>query len=168
MVEIDYNALAIIGILAFLTIYGVERFTKHRFQPKPEEKKNIHDDQTERIKLLKQDKEELINEIKSIKQKFNRYVAKEAPTIEGDPETVDIGEAVKKLAPKFKDLLPKEFQGLVDDPDVVQYIAELANEHPDEAKEFLKQFIKGSVKQPAPNAPSGSEDSSKAPVGNFA
>jgi len=161
----DVTSIVIVGIVAFSLLYGVERFTKHRSQPIPEEKKVLRDDQTERIKLLKQDKEELINEIKSIKQKFNRYVTKEAPTIPGDPESFDIGEAVKKLAPQFKHLLPKEFQALADDPDIIKYLADLAAEHPDEAKDILKQFIKGTA---AGNAEKQSQDQTSTPLGNFA
>lgn len=122
----------------------------------------LKDDQQDRIKLLKQERAELINEVKKYKMQVNRIRSKEAPTIEGDTESVDIGETIKKLAPKFKDLLPPQFADLVDDPNIVSTIAELANDHPEQAKAFLANFIKPKAK------PSSQSDQQPAPASQYA
>ena len=93
--------------------------------------------------------DELEHENRKLKGKMAQ--SKQIPTVQGDYDLSNLGSVealIRTVLPNLKGLLPKDLQGLVDDPNIVKYALELYNQNPDKAKQLLGKFIgKGKQEQ---------------------
>ena len=96
-----------------------------------------------KVKLYEDTIKELEYESMHWKGKFNQ--TKQLPSVEGDFNLSDVGSVealIQTVLPKVKGLLPKDLQGLADDPNVVKYAMQLYQQNPDKAKQLLGKFLK--------------------------
>lgn len=96
-----------------------------------------------KIKQYRERVEELEKELRKWRGKVSQ--SKQLPTVQGDYDLSDVGSVealIKTVLPSIKGLLPKDLQGLADDPNVVKQAIELYNKNPDGAKKILGKFIK--------------------------
>ena len=93
--------------------------------------------------------DELEHENRKLKGKMAQ--SKQLPTVQGDYDLSNLGSVealIRTVLPNLKGLLPKDLQGLVDDPNIIKYALELYNQNPDKAKQLLGKFIgKGKQEQ---------------------
>ena len=96
-----------------------------------------------KLKLYEDMIQELEYEVKRWKGKFNQ--TKQGVYVQGDYDlsNVDSVEAlIQSLLPQVKTMLPKNLQGLADDPKIVKMAIDLYKQNPEKAKELLGKFVK--------------------------
>ena len=90
--------------------------------------------------------DELEHENRKLKGKMAQ--SKQIPTVQGDFDLSNLGSVealIRSVLPNLKGLLPKDLQGLVDDPNIIKYALELYNQNPDKAKQLF--FLANKKKQ---------------------
>lgn len=100
-----------------------------------------------KLKLYKDTIEELEDEIKHWKGKFNK--TKQLPTVTGEFDLSNdngVEALIKEILPNITNILPPSLQGLARDPKIVDYAMKLYRENPEKAKELFNKFIRKSGK----------------------
>ncbi len=104
-----------------------------------------------KLKLYKDTIEELEEEVKHWKGKFNK--TKQLPTVSGDYDLSNdnsVESLIKEILPNITNILPPSLQSLARDPKIVDYAMKLYKENPEKAKELFNKFIrKGKDENPS-------------------
>ncbi len=96
-----------------------------------------------KLKLYKDTIEELEDEVKHWKGKFNK--TKQLPTVSGDFDLSSdngVEALIKEILPNITNILPPSLQSLARDPKIVDYAMKLYKENPEKAKELFNKFIR--------------------------